>query len=137
MVLESCFHDRSRIPAHLYAEGERFDRSYGETLRVMRAVATPRGLRPSPRRAWLARAGEYTGPVLVIWGREDGIVPAAHLKALRESYPAAELHTIRSAGHLVMPEQPDAFAGVLRAFLDRTERPGPHSIDRGVAHQER
>ena len=121
-VLRSCFHDIARIPAHLYAEGERFDRSYPETLRVMRAVATPRGVRPSLREAWLARAGEYTGPVLVVWGREDGIVPVTHLKALHESYPRAELRTIESAGHLVMPEQPDAFAGVLIPFLDRTER---------------
>jgi pimeloyl-ACP methyl ester carboxylesterase len=135
-VLESCFYDRSRIPPHLYAESERFDRSYAETLRVMRAVATLRGVRSSVRETWLARAGEYSGPVQVVWGREDGVVPAAHLKALRESYPNAELRTIESAGHLVMPEQPDAFAGVLIPFLDRTEA-APHSIAVGVADQER
>src|SRR5205814_5423355 len=27
-VLESCFHDRAKIPAHLYAEGARYDRTY-------------------------------------------------------------------------------------------------------------
>lgn len=123
-VTRSCFHDPARVPEHLYAEGDRFDRSYPETLRVMRAVATLRGVRPSLRAAWLGRAGEYTGPVLVVWGREDGIVPATHLTALRESYPEAELRTIGSAGHLVMPEQPDEFAGVLVAFLDRAERAG-------------
>ena len=143
-VLRSCFYDASRIPAHLYAEGERFDRSYAETLRVMRSVATLRGLRPSLREAWLRRAGEYTGPALVVWGREDGIVPAAHLLALRQSYPDAELRTIGSAGHLVMPEQPDAFAAALIPFLDRAERPDAasggvpaSSIAAGVAHQER
>lgn len=121
-VLQSCFHDTARIPAHLYAEGERFDRSYPEVLRVMRAVATLRGVRPSLREAWLGRAGEYTGPVLIVWGREDGIVPAAQMKALHGSYPRAELRTIESAGHLVMPEQPDAFAETLIPFLDRAER---------------
>jgi len=131
-VLRSCFYDTSRIPEHLYAENERFDRSYPETLRVMRATATLRGVRPSLREAWLARAGEYPGPVLVVWGREDGIVPAAHMEALRESYPDAELRTIESAGHLVMPEQPDAFAGVLLPFLDKVD-----SMEGGVAHQER
>ena len=144
-VLRSCFYDVARIPEHLYAEGERFDRSYGETLRVMRAVATLRGVRPSLRDAWLARAGEYAGPVLVAWGREDGVVPAAHLQALRDSYPGAELRTIGSAGHLVMSEQPDAFAGALIPFLDRAERADPSapghgaadSIGCGVAHQER
>ncbi|MEA2661909.1 MAG: hypothetical protein QOH08_1481 [Chloroflexota bacterium] len=141
-VLESCFHDRSRIPAHLYAEGERFDRSYPETLRVMRAVATIRGVRPELRTAWLARAGEYTGPVLVVWGREDGVVPAAHLDALRRSYPDAETRVIERAGHLVMPEQPDAFAEAILPFLDRVELGerdpvGARTIEPGVAHQER
>ena len=46
-VLESCFHDRTKIPAHLYEESARFDRTYPETLRVMRAVATFRGVRRS------------------------------------------------------------------------------------------
>ena len=121
-VLESCFHDRARIPAHLYAENERYGRTHPETLRVMRAVATLRGVRPGLRAAWLARAGEYRGPVFVVWGREDGIVPAAHLDALRQSYPEAETVTIESAGHLVMAEQPDRFAASLLPFLDRAER---------------
>ena len=136
-VLESCFHDRSRIPAHLYAEVERFDRSYGETLRVMRAVATPRGLKRSLREAWLPRAAEYRGPVLVVWGDEDGIVPPAQLDALRASYPGAETRIIGPAGHLVMVEQPDSFAEALVRSFERAEGGGAHSIVRGVAHHER
>jgi pimeloyl-ACP methyl ester carboxylesterase len=138
-VLESCFYDRSRIPAHLYAESVRFDRSYAETLRVMRAVATFRGVRPRLRKAWLARAGGFAAPVLVVWGRQDGIVPASHRDALRDTYPNAELHMIENAGHLVMPEQPDAFAAALLPFLDRAERgpDGARTIASGVAHQER
>jgi len=143
-VLRSCFYDVSRIPDHLYAEGARFDRSYPETLRVMRAVATLRGVRPSLRDVWLPRAAEFSGPVLVVWGRADGVVPVAHIQALRESYPDAELVTIGSAGHLVMPEQPDAFAGALIPFLDRAERAAgsssgtaARSMAGGVAYQER
>ncbi|HEX9496434.1 MAG TPA: alpha/beta fold hydrolase [Candidatus Limnocylindria bacterium] len=138
-VLESCFHDPARIPTHLYAENERYDRTYPETLRVMRAVATLRGVRPELRAAWLARAGAYRGPVLVVWGREDGIVPASDLVALRESYPAAETVTIPEAGHLVMPEQPAAFAAAFIPFLDRAERDdgGARTMVSGVAHQER
>jgi len=138
-VLESCFHDRSRIPAHLYAESARYDRTYPETLRVMRAVATFRGVRPSLREAWLARAGEYRGPVQVVWGRQDGVIPASHVQALRDAYPGAPIELIDQAGHLVMVEQPDAFAATLLPFLDRVER-GPaaaRTMVSGVAHQER
>jgi pimeloyl-ACP methyl ester carboxylesterase len=138
-VLESCFHDRSRIPAHLYVESARYDGTYPETLRVMRAVATFRGVRRSLRATWLARAGEFAGPILVVWGRQDGIIPASHVKALRETYPNAELEVIENAGHLVMPEQPDAFAAVLIPFLDGAERASPRArtMVSGVAYQQR
>ena len=138
-VLESCFFDRSRIPAHLYEEGVRYDATYPETLRVMRAVATIRGVRRSLREAWLSRAGEYTGPALVVWGRQDGIIPSSHLEALHRTYPNAELRVIEDAGHLVMPEQPDAFAAALIPFLDAAERAdgGARTMTSGVAHQER
>jgi pyruvate dehydrogenase E2 component (dihydrolipoamide acetyltransferase) len=138
-VLESAFYDRSRIPAHLYAENARYDRSYSEMLRVMRSVATFRGVRRSLREAWLARAGEYQGPVLVVWGRQDGIIPPSHVTALHKAYPNAELKLIEDAGHLVIAEQPDAFAAALLPFLDGAAR-GPvdaRTMGSGVAHQER
>ena len=138
-VLESCFFDRSRIPAHLYEESARYDRTYPETLRVMRAVATFRGVRRSLREAWLGRAAEYTGPALVVWGRQDGIIPSSHLEMLHRTYPNAELRVIDDAGHLVMPEQPDAFAAALLPFLDAAERDDrdARTMTSGVAHQER
>lgn len=137
-ILRSCFHDPARIPAHLYAEGERFDRTYPELLRVMRAVATFRGVRPALRHGWIDRAAGYAGPALVIWGREDGIVPASHASAVRALFPAAEIRLIDEAGHLVQAEQPDAFAAALLPFLDGAERDGaPRTMVGGVAHHER
>ena len=136
-VLESCFHDRSRIPAHLYAESVRYEHTFPETLRVMRAVATLRGVRRSLREAWLARAGGHALPVLVVWGRQDGIIPASQREVLRRTFPTAELHTIEGAGHLVMSEQPDAFAATLIPFLRGTEPGGARTMVSGVPHQER
>jgi pyruvate dehydrogenase E2 component (dihydrolipoamide acetyltransferase) len=138
-VLRSCFHDPSRVPAHLYEENERFDRTYPETLRVMRSVATLQGVRTQLREAWIGRASEYGGPVLVVWGRQDVIVPAEHATAMHAVFPQADLRFIDDAGHLVMPEQPDAFAAVLMPFLERAERTagGARTIEPGVAHQER
>ena len=138
-VLESCFHDRSRVPEHLYVECARYDRTYRETLRVMRSVATIRGVRRTVREPWLGRALEYRGPVLVVWGREDGILSAAQGDALGSAYPNAERRMIEDAGHLVMAERPDAFAAALLPFLDRAERDGgdARTMVSGVAHQER
>lgn len=133
-VLRSCFHDPSLIPAHLYVEGERYDRTYPETLRVMRHVATLRGVRPVLRHEWIARAPAYGGPVLVIWGRDDVIVPAAHADAVRGLFPAVDIRFIEAAGHLVMSERPDAFAAALLPFLDG---PAARTMGDGVRDQER
>lgn len=136
-MLESCFHDRARIPAHLYAEERRFAATAPELARVLRAVATRRGVRPELRAAWLARAAEHRGPVLVVWGEADGVVPAAHRSALRASYPAAEVVVIPAAGHLVMAERPAAFAAALLPFLARSEAAAARTMGSGVAHHER
>lgn len=137
-VLESCFHDRRRVPAHLYAEERRFAASAPETARVLRAVATLRGVRPELRRAWLERARGHAGPVLVVWGREDGILPIAQVGAVRATFPDAAVVTVPAAGHLVMAERPEAFASALLPFLARAERAAAaaRTMEPGVAHQQ-
>jgi pimeloyl-ACP methyl ester carboxylesterase len=138
-VLRSCFADPARIPAHLLKELDRYDGTDAETMRVMRQVATLRGVRSDLRYAWMARAGRFTGPVLVVWGAADNVIPASQATALAAVFADHELAVIPDAGHLVMAEQPDAFAAALLPFLDRVERadPAARTMVSGVAHQER
>ena len=116
--LASCFRDPRRIPATLLEECDRYARSgIPETLRVLQAGVTLRGLRREIRSEWLARAGRYAGPVLVVWGEEDIVLPVAHARAATELFERAALRTIPDAGHLVMVEQPAAFHSVVLPFL--------------------
>lgn len=118
--LASCFRDPRRIPAALLEECDRYSRSsIPETFRVLQAGVTLRGLRPDIRKEWLARAGRYEGPVLVVWGENDAVLPLAHARAATELFPRAALRTIPDAGHLVMVEQPEAFREVVLPFLAR------------------
>jgi len=57
----------------------------------------------------LARAGK---PVLVVWGREDRIIPAEHAA---NAPPGATVHVFDGAGHMVMMEK----AGDVNALLRR------------------
>ncbi|HUG55865.1 MAG TPA: alpha/beta fold hydrolase, partial [Candidatus Limnocylindrales bacterium] len=121
-VLRSCFHDARRIPAPLVAEAEGYGRaSVPELLRVLRSVGTLGGVRDDLRRAWISRAHEHTGPVLLVWGREDRILPFAHAAAVNAIAPQAELHVIERCGHLPMIERPAEFQAALLSFLDRAE----------------
>jgi len=116
----SCFYDVARVPQTVWEEADRFvPGSLGETIRVLRAGVTLRGIRPSLRSAWVAHANRYTGPVLVVWGERDAVIPATQAHAVAEIFPHAEVRLIPDAGHLVMIEQPEGFQSALIPFLDR------------------
>lgn len=121
-VLRSCFHDTRLIPAALVTEVEGYGRaSFPEFLRVLRSVGTLGGVREELRHAWISRAHEHTGPILLVWGREDRILPVAHAAAVHAIAPHAELHVIERCGHLPMIERPDEFQALLLRFLERAE----------------
>jgi pimeloyl-ACP methyl ester carboxylesterase len=122
-VLRTCFYDASRIPDALYREVERYGlTSYPEFVRALRSGVTLRGVRPDLRRAWLDRAPASAGPVLVVWGREDAVLPLHHVDGVRQIFPRAELRIIERCGHLIMVEQPEAFLGAVLPFIEGAER---------------
>ncbi len=121
-VLRSCFYDAARIPAALYEESERYGfRSYPEFVRALRSGVTIRGVRADLRRHWVAQAGRYRGPVLVVWGREDAVLPISHLEGAKGVFPQAEVRIVERCGHLPMIERPDDFLAALLPFLARAE----------------
>lgn len=77
------------------------------------------------RRYELARAPEklgpaFTGPVLVVTGRQDHVVGYADQFALLESYPRASYAVLDEAGHNVVLEQGAAVAALLREWSAQT-----------------
>lgn len=120
-VLYSCFHDPSNCPEEVVAEALRYgEPSVGEMIRILRAgVSFRRGIRDEVRRPWLARRDRYRGPVLVVWGREDRVLPASLVDDVKELAPDAEIRVIPSCGHLVMVERPREFTDAFVPFLDR------------------
>lgn len=58
-------------------------------------------------------------PTLIIVGGDDGVTPVVESQRMADAIGGAELVVIPKAGHLSSVEQPDAFSGVLSAFLSR------------------
>lgn len=56
-------------------------------------------------------------PVLVICGAEDKMTPLRYSQFLVDHLPSARLEIIQNAGHMVMQEQPNKVAELLRDFL--------------------
>jgi pimeloyl-ACP methyl ester carboxylesterase len=63
------------------------------------------------------RYGELDLPVLVAWGREDGLIPVVRASELCAAIPGAELALVEGAGHLVQEDAPEALVERLEAFL--------------------
>ena len=63
------------------------------------------------------RVGEQKRPVLLIWGREDSVIPFAISDKVKAAIPHAEFHAIDDAGHVPHLERPDAVNPILIEFL--------------------
>lgn len=120
-ILYSCFNDPSRCPEVVVAEALRYGApAAGEMVRALRsAVSFRRGVRDEIRLPWVAKAERYRGPALIVWGREDRIIPVSLVEEARRIAPNAEVCLIPSCGHLVMVERPQELVAALVPFLDR------------------
>jgi pimeloyl-ACP methyl ester carboxylesterase len=58
-----------------------------------------------------------SNPTLIVWGREDRIVPVVCGEQYRTLLPNAQLTVLEKCGHLPPFEQPDAFARLVLDFL--------------------
>jgi pimeloyl-ACP methyl ester carboxylesterase len=58
-----------------------------------------------------------SNPTLVVWGKQDQIVPVACGEQYRRLLPNATLRVIEGCGHSPMVERPDEFVSMLHTFL--------------------
>ena len=56
-------------------------------------------------------------PVLVVWGRDDRLIPVAYAEPLQAEFPHAELVVLDGCGHMPMADCPDAFDDLALRFL--------------------
>src|SRR5215813_2622799 len=113
-AFQRSFHDRRRIGhvtrRHILEERLQAD-DFPEFARaVARSLGGVLAADPQP----LERV---TQPVLVVWGRQDALVPLGRSERLLRHVPHARLHVLDSCGHLPMLEQPAAFNDVVAEFL--------------------
>jgi len=64
------------------------------------------------------RVGEQTAfQIMLVWGREDHVVPFAHSQFVLEAIPQAQFHAIDNAGHIPHYERPDVVNPAIIRFL--------------------
>jgi pimeloyl-ACP methyl ester carboxylesterase len=97
------------------------DLAIAERNREMAARLTWKPYMHNPRLAhFLPRV---KNPALIVWGREDRIVPVGCGEQYRRLLPHATLSVLERCGHLPPVEQPDVFAKLVLDFLGGRARP--------------
>lgn len=119
-ILHSCFYDPAMCSDELLGEALRYGPpSVGEMVRALRSsVGLREGVREGIRRQWIARGQRYGGPILVVWGRQDAILPVGHTDEMEALSTRARLKVIDRCGHFVMAERPQELLGALLPFLE-------------------
>ena len=85
--------------------------------RMQDIAAAGKFLWPLPDRGLHRRAYRIKAPTLILWGEQDRINPPSYAADFKGLIAASQTGTVANAGHLLMLEQPDAFAGAITAFL--------------------
>lgn len=88
-------------------------------------VATALKIQPPDLELTVRRYPEIDVPALLLWGRQDRVVPLSVGEALSRMLPRAQLVVLDGCGHLPAEELPDRSVKVLEAFLEG--RAGPEN----------
>ena len=63
-------------------------------------------------------------PVLIVWGKNDRIFPAAGAEPYKRDLKTLEYHLL-DAGHFALETEGDTIARFMREFLDKHVKVGP------------
>ena len=63
------------------------------------------------------RLRRVTAPTLIVWGKQDGLVPLAYAEKWKQLVKGSRVHVIDACGHLPSLEKPAELADVVTSFL--------------------
>jgi pimeloyl-ACP methyl ester carboxylesterase len=122
-VLSLCYADPSRIsPARMeeaVAEAERrmaLPWAAESYVRSFRGLVTAY-LQPPTRSLWRL-ASRVAAPTLIVWGREDRLVPVRYARRTARTIPDTRLLVLDGVGHTAQMEAPGAVARAVLGLLD-------------------
>ena len=93
-------------------------------LKTLRSFLEFGGFRSGPLQALHAALPGIKAPALVIWGRNDQFVPAAHAEVLRRGLPNVQVQIWDRCGHAPMIECADRFNECVLEFWNKLDATG-------------
>jgi 2-hydroxy-6-oxonona-2,4-dienedioate hydrolase len=103
-----------------------------DAMRKALALQTPE----IRRRNLFTRWADIGEPTLVVWGRDDRIVPLSSGEEIAAAMPAGRLVVLQQCGHWPQFEQPDAFHEAVLPFLDEVLESSGRADSAGLVGKE-
>jgi pimeloyl-ACP methyl ester carboxylesterase len=113
-ALKMAYHNRSLISAsqiQAYAEPVRTPDGQHALSRMAQQIV------PGDLDDFVARYPELKVPTLLMWGRQDRIVPLRFGEKLDEDLPHSHLEILEECGHIPHEEKPEESFKIFREFL--------------------
>ncbi len=85
-------------------------------------LQTARQCIPANADELIAKASSINVPTLIIWGRQDRVIPLVVGELLNELIPNSTLKIIEECGHIPQEEKPEETISLMNEFLDSDDQ---------------
>jgi 4,5:9,10-diseco-3-hydroxy-5,9,17-trioxoandrosta-1(10),2-diene-4-oate hydrolase len=86
---------------------------------ILRRYTNLSGIKPRFMDEFRRVVQDVQAETLIVWGKNDRVIPSEHAVLGKKNMLHAELHTIGKCGHMPQVEHPDEFNRVVLEFLER------------------
>jgi pimeloyl-ACP methyl ester carboxylesterase len=94
------------------------DAAAAARVKLMWAMGTTgKFIWPIPDKGLKKRIHRVAAPTLLVWGKDDRILPPVYADEFTQRIPGARLQTVAEAGHAPQAEHPQAVARMVGEFL--------------------
>jgi pimeloyl-ACP methyl ester carboxylesterase len=119
-VLNSCVHHPNSVPEEwIELSFQRFNLP-GQRKALISLLTTNLdfwGVRHEVFSPIVQQLDRIKAPTLVIWGKQDAIIPVAHAYVASQKIPNSSLHIFEQCGHWAQVEYSEAFNHLVSEFL--------------------
>ena len=121
-LLEECFYDTGSVSEEmvdLFYELSTQPGAQNAYLSTLRSLGSINGLRQMVLDSILRGLNRLEAATLIIWGRQDKILPLEQAQRADKRLPNSELKIIDQCGHLPAMEKPEQFNRIVTDFLNQ------------------
>jgi pimeloyl-ACP methyl ester carboxylesterase len=108
--LRAAFYDQNLVTPAMIDQYWELNRREGTRATTVARFSLPYDPEPAKH------LGELKMPVLILWGREDRLIPVAATDVYKAAIPQAQLIIYDQCGHIPMEEKADQSAAAVMAF---------------------